>query len=93
MFIEFLVEKVLLKYTTFPRLRLVLVIDNTTIYYNREIIIIIREKGYLVEYLLPYLLDFNLIEATFSDLKRWIRRNYIEILEYKIFKEFLEYTI
>ena len=34
----------------------------------------IHKEGYLVEYLLPYLPNFNPIELSFSVLKAWIRR-------------------
>lgn len=50
--------------------------DNVSIHVNREVEEVIREAGYIVQYLPPYSPDYNPIELTFSVLKAWVRRNY-----------------
>ncbi|KAF2462532.1 uncharacterized protein BDR25DRAFT_338227 [Lindgomyces ingoldianus] len=49
---------------------MVIVLDNVAIHTNE----VIEAAGDIVRYLPPYLLDYNLIELTFSVLKAWIRR-------------------
>jgi transposase len=51
------------------------------------------EKGVLLKFLPLYSLDFNLIEATFKDLKAWIRRNYKLAADFKDFSDFLEFAV
>ena len=38
------------------------IIDNLLVYVNARILAAIKEEGYIIRYLLPYLLDFNLIK-------------------------------
>jgi transposase len=75
-FLDFVEQKALLYYNPRPSPRSVLILDNTSIYKSPRL----RElcEAYSIElvFLLLYSLDFNPIEATFHDLKAWIRRNY-----------------
>ena len=50
-------------------LRLVIIIDNTSIYWLARIQELCKRAGVIIEFLLLYLLDLNLIKATFKDLK------------------------
>ena len=49
--------------------------------------------GVILKFLLLYLLDLNLIKATFKDLKAWIKRNYVLAASFKSFNRFLEFAI
>ena len=49
--------------------------------------------GVILKFLPPYLPDFNPIEATFKDLKTWIKRNYTLASKFKSFDRFLEFAI
>jgi transposase len=52
-----------------------------------------EEYSVLLLFLLLYLLDYNPIEATFKDLKVWVKRNYRLVEAYESFKAFLHLTI
>jgi transposase len=52
-----------------------------------------KERGVLLKFLLLYSLDFNPIEATFKDLKAWIKRNYRLAADFEDFSNFLEFAI
>jgi transposase len=52
-----------------------------------------KEKGVLLKFLPLYSLDFNPIEATFKDLKAWIKRNYKLAADFKDFGNFLEFAV
>ena len=49
--------------------------------------------GVMLEFLPLYSPDFNPIEATFHDLKAWIRRNNQLASDYGDFGGFLEYAV
>jgi transposase len=53
----------------YPLPYLVLVMDNVSIHHNEEIQRLCNATGVKFEYLSPYSPDFNLIEASFHDLK------------------------
>jgi len=63
-------------YTLYPRPRFILILDNALIYKLAQICNLRKEHGVLLIFLLPYLLDYNLIKAIFKDLKAWVKRNY-----------------
>ena len=56
----------------FPNKNSVLVMDNTKIHHDEEIINLIER---IVLFLPLYSPDYNLIEIAFSTLKRWFRQN------------------
>src|SRR6185295_9515756 len=58
----------------------VLVLDNARIHHNAEWIKIVESMGCHVEFLPPYLPDFNPIELAFNQVKTWLKR-YHEFVE------------
>jgi transposase len=52
-----------------------------------------EERGVLLKFLPPYSPDFNPIEATFKDLKAWIKRNYRLAADFEDFGNFLEFAV
>jgi transposase len=72
----------------------VIVLDNCSIHTNPDIEDVLEAAGFIVQYLPPYSPDFNPIELTFSVLKAWIRRNWIEHREsFSTFEDFLWFAI
>jgi transposase len=67
----FIIDQVLPLYNLYPNPRLVIVLDNTLIYYkNRQNIeAAYRRHSVLVYFLPPYSPDFNPIKESFIDLK------------------------
>jgi transposase len=55
---------------------LVLVIDNTSFYYTKQIEQICCNTGVKLVYLLLYSPDFNPIEEFFAELKAFIKQNW-----------------
>jgi transposase len=53
----------------FPRLRLVLILDNVGTYLSEDLATIYEEARVRLEYLPSYLPDYNPIEESFSILK------------------------
>ena len=64
MFLEFVEEKVLPYCSIYLGPRLVLILDNASIYKSAKLRSICKERGVLLKFLLLYSLDFNLIENT-----------------------------
>lgn len=93
MFVEFLLERVLPKYSPWLGPRSVIILDNTSVHKSYRVREACVERGVLLLFLLPYLPDFNPIELTFNKLKIWLKRNYIIVAEFKSFLEFLDHTI
>jgi transposase len=74
--------------------RPVIVMDNCSIHTGGEVEAALQRAGFLVRYLPPYSPDFNPIELTFSVLKAWIRRNWVESREqFANFEDFLWFAI
>jgi transposase len=71
----------------------VFILDNASIYKSVKLCCIYKERGVLLKFLSPYSPDFNPIEATFKDLKAWIKRNYRLAADFKDFSNFLEFAI
>ena len=63
------------KINLFPRLRLILILDNIGIYLFENLATIYKEAGVYLKYLPLYLSNYNPIEESFSALKAWMRRN------------------
>ena len=53
----------------YPQKNSVLVMDNTSIYHNEELIRIIESVGCKVVFLPPYSPDYNFIKLAFSVIK------------------------
>lgn len=71
----------------------ILVMDNATIHRNWQILEACEEAGVEIAFLPPYSPDYNPIEATFHDLKAWIRRNHRIAEEFVTFDEFLQFAL
>lgn len=54
--------------------RSVVIMDNASIHHGRQVEQVFRDAGIDFDYLPPYSPDFNPIEATFADMKAWMRR-------------------
>ena len=63
------IRKLLKKITLFFSLKLVLILDNYTIYYTIKINELYKRAGIKVKYLPLYLLDISPIESIFLVLK------------------------
>jgi transposase len=73
---EEFVEQLLSLCGRWPEPKLVLVIDNATIYHTERIKQMCRDTGMKLVYLLLYSLDLNSIEKFFAKLKAFIKRNW-----------------
>jgi transposase len=93
LFVEFLRERVLPYCTAYPGVRSVIIMDNASIHKDRRIQEACDEVGVLLKFLPPYSPDFNPIEATFKDLKAWVKKNYRRVEEFEEFSDFLEYAV
>jgi len=89
----FLEHHVLPRCIPFPGPRSVLVIDNASIHKSARVAELCENYGVRLKFLPPYSPDFNPIEATFHDLKAWIRRQYEMAMEFDSFGSFLEFAV
>jgi transposase len=92
-FLDFVEQKVLPHCNPRPSLRSVLVLDNASIYKSLRLKELCDIYGIALEFLLPYSPDFNPIEATFHNLKAWVKRNYTLANNFVDFGRFLEYAV
>jgi transposase len=58
----------------YPEPKSVIVMDNVSWYYSEKIVQIYRNAGVVLEFLLPYSPDFNLIKEYFGMLKKFIKK-------------------
>ena len=71
----------------------ILVIDNTSVYRDSRLVELAYYYGVSIEYLPPYLPDYNLIKKSFNQLKLWIKRHFSEAAMYTNFGNFLSFAI
>ena len=71
----------------------IIILNNTSIYKSARLQELCKQAGVILEFLPPYSPDFNPIEATFKDLKAWIKRNYTLASEFESFDRFLEFAV
>jgi transposase len=64
LFIEFVEERVLPYCLPYPRLRSILILDNTSIHKSLRLQQLCDDAGVLLKFLLSYSPDYNPIEAT-----------------------------
>ena len=76
-------------YLLYPGPRLVLILDNASIHKSTRLRELCEEYGVLLRFLPPYSPDFNPIEATFKDIKAWIKRNHRLMEDFVSFEAFL----
>jgi transposase len=92
-FESFVEEQVLLHCLLYPEPRSVLILDNVSIYKSARLQELYKQYSILLKFLPLYLPDFNPIEATFADIKAWIKRNHRLIEEFDSFEAFLYFAI
>ena len=78
-FLEWLEERLLFLYNSYPGPNSVIVLDNVGVYISLAVEIAIRRRDYLIQYLLLYSPDYSPIELFFSILKVWVRRYFHDI--------------
>ena len=69
-----------------------LIMDNCSILHTERVKQACDDAGVKIQYLPPYLPDFNPIEEFFSKMKSWMKRKY-NFLDRMSFKTFSEETI
>ena len=80
-------------YTPYLGPRSVLILNNASIHKSTRLQELCEEHGVLLKFLPPYSPDFNPIEATFNDIKAWIKRNHRLMEDFASFEAFLHFTI
>jgi len=93
LFVEFVEERVLPCCNPYPGPRSVLILDNASIHKDTHLKQLCDEAEVLLLFLPPYSPDINLIEATFKDLKAWIKWNYHLAEEFENFGDFLQFAV
>jgi hypothetical protein len=78
-FYEWVTESLLPLCNEYPGNNSIIIMDNVSIHCNPRITQAVEAKGCQVRYLPPYSPDFNPIELSFSVLKAWVRRHFLEI--------------
>jgi transposase len=71
----------------------IIIMDNASIYKDLRIREACSTARVTIEFLPPYLPDYNPIEATFKDLKAWIKRNHILAEDFDSFENFLYFAV
>lgn len=79
--------------TAWPGPRSIIVVDNASIHRSQRIRDLCEERGVTLLFLPPYSPDFNPIEATFHDIKAWIRSNYLLLADFESFSDFLDFAV
>jgi transposase len=92
-FKAFIEEQVLPYCTPYPGPRLVLILDNAVIHKSTRLRELCEQHGVLLKFLPPYSPDYNPIEATFKDIKAWVRRNQRLAKDFKSFEGFLHFAV
>ena len=67
--------------------------DNASYHHDLSLDEVLERRGLTIEYLPPYLLDFNPIETTFSVLKAWVKRNIGQLKGFADFGDFMKAAI
>ena len=93
LFEDFVQYHVLPNCTPYPGPRSIIILDNASIHKSARLQELCEQAGVVLEFLPPYSPDFNPIEATFKDLKAWIKRNYTLASNFESFNIFLEFAI
>ena len=86
-------EQVLPYYSPYLGPRSVLILDNAAIHKSAWLQELYKQHGVLLKFLPPYSPDYNPIEATFNDIKAWIKRNQRLVKDFESFKNFLHFTV
>jgi len=92
-FETFVEEQVLPHSSPYPGPRSVLILDNASIHKSERLRELCEQYSVELRFLPPYSPDFNPIEATFKDIKAWIRRNHRLIEQFESFEAFLYFAV
>jgi transposase len=93
LYLEFVVERVLPHCTPYPGPRSVIIMDNASIHKDPRLQQACNKAGVLLKFFPPYSPDYNPIEATFKDLKAWLKKNYFLFAEFEDFAKFLNFAV
>jgi len=93
LFVEFVEERVLPHCSLYPGPWSVLILDNASIHKDARLQQLCNDAGVILKFLPPYSPDYNPIEATFKDLKAWIKRNYVLAEDFEDFGSFLHFAV
>ena len=85
-------EQVLPHSLPYPRPQSVLILDKAPIHKSERLRGLCEQYGVELRFLPPYSPDFNPIEATFKDIKAWIKRNHRLVKQFKSFSAFLYFA-
>ena len=80
-------------YSLYLKLYLVLIFNNALIYKLAPLYKLYEQYSVKLKFLPLYLLDYNLIEVTFNNIKAWIKRNQQLVKEFKSFNAFLYFAV
>jgi transposase len=73
--------------------RSVLILNNASIHKSKRLHELCEQYSVLLRFLPPYSPDFNPIEATFKDIKAWIKRNHRLVEQFESFDAFLHFAV
>jgi transposase len=76
-----------------PGPRSVLILDNASIHKSTRLRELCEQYGVELRFLPPYPPDYNPIEATFNDIKAWIKRNQRLVKDFEGFESFLHFAV
>jgi transposase len=79
--------------TPYPSPQSIIILDNVVIHKLARLSNLCEEHGVPLLFLPLYSLDYNPIEATFKDLKAWVKRNHRLVEAYESFEAFLHLAI
>ena len=91
-FLMFLEYMLLPQCSAFPGPRSVIIMDNCSTHYVREVKELCDSHGVRLLYLPPYSPDYNPIEELFSVIKAWMKKNFV-LLDIMGFEDFIEMAV
>ena len=77
----------------YPGPRSILILDNASIHKDHRLQQLCNNAGVVLKFLPPYSPDYNPIEATFKDIKAWIKRNNLLVEDFEDFGDFLHFAV
>jgi transposase len=92
-FETFVEEQVLPYCSPYPGPRSILILDNASIHKSERLRKLCGQYGVELRFLPPYSPDFKPIEATFKDIKAWIKRNHRLVEQFESFRAFLYFAV
>src|SRR5438876_1142453 len=92
-FNEWIKTIVLLYCLPWPGSRSVIIMDNTSIHKNKQLLEVYDAASIYVEFFPSYSPDFNPIKESFGVLKSWIKRNMILMIDFEDFENFLAFAV